>query len=319
MYYKKLVRQIISEMEQERTLRLYGFDWDDNILQMPTKIKLDKKVGNKWKPIEVSTEKFAEIRTDPNYRPRNNNPEDAFIDFRTPETFLIDTERAIEKNKTSPSFEKFKESLIYANPFSIITARGHNPEVIKEGVRKFIDLLFDDKDKEMMARNIISSYRHEEEFSDDFLKKLSLYSVDQLIDHFLDHRGDYYPVSSDEFGEKFGLDVKGGAASPEHNKQVALYDFISKYDDLIKSGKYKKVSLGFSDDDPRNVQAMIKFFREQLSRIYPNVTFKIKDTSEGGSKNIYISWNENEEEEYINENILIENLITRIVSKIKSK
>ena len=28
--------------------RAYSFDWDDNILFMPTKIHLDKKVGEGW-------------------------------------------------------------------------------------------------------------------------------------------------------------------------------------------------------------------------------------------------------------------------------
>ena len=90
MNHKKLVREILLEMKSNRKLRLYAFDWDDNILQMPTKIKMDQKVGKRWKPIEVSTEKFAEIRTEPDYRVRNNNPKEAFIDFTLPDTFLRD-------------------------------------------------------------------------------------------------------------------------------------------------------------------------------------------------------------------------------------
>ena len=242
MNHKKLVREILLEMKSNRKLRLYAFDWDDNILQMPTKIKMDQKVGKRWKPIEVSTEKFAEIRTEPDYRVRNNNPKEAFIDFTLPDTFLRDSKEAILKDKKSPSFNKFKESLIYANPFSIITARGHNPEVLKKGVKMFIHLVLSPEEKEKMLENIIDTLKHENEFSDDFIEKLEYLDKNQILDLFLDEKGDYYPVSSPEFGERFGLEVSGGAANPEHNKKVALADFISKYDDLIRSGKYVSAS-----------------------------------------------------------------------------
>lgn len=317
MNHKKLVREILLEIKSDRKLRLYGFDWDDNILRMPTKIKMDQKVGNRWKPIEVSTERFAEIRTNPDYRPRNNNPKEAFIDFTLPDTFLRDSKEAILKNKKSPSFDKFKESLIYANPFSIITARGHDPEVLKKGVKMFIHLVLSPEEKEKMLENIVDTLKHEDEFSDDFIEKLEYLDKNQILDLYLDEKGDYYPVSSPEFGERFGLEVSGGAANPEHNKKVALADFISKYDDLIKSGKYVSASLGFSDDDPRNVKAMIEFVKNELSRMYPEVKFIIQDTSEGGYTKIHIE-TDNEEEE-LNEGIIIENLINRIVSKIKSK
>ncbi len=317
MNHKKLVREILLEMKSNRKLRLYAFDWDDNILQMPTKIKMDQKVGKRWKPIEVSTEKFAEIRTEPDYRVRNNNPKEAFIDFTLPDTFLRDSKEAILKDKKSPSFNKFKESLIYANPFSIITARGHNPEVLKKGVKMFIHLVLSPEEKEKMLENIIDTLKHENEFSDDFIEKLEYLDKNQILDLFLDEKGDYYPVSSPEFGERFGLEVSGGAANPEHNKKVALADFISKYDDLIRSGKYVSASLGFSDDDPRNVKAMIEFVRNELSRMYPEVKFIIQDTSEGGYTKIHIETDNKEEE--LNEGIIIENLINRIVSKIKSK
>ena len=222
----------------------------------------------------------------------------------------------IIKNKKSPSFQKFKESLIYANPFSIITARGHNPEVIKKGVKMFINLVLDLEEKNKMVNNIIDTFKHEEGFSQDFISKLDELTPIQVIDLYLDEKGDYYPVSSEEFGEKFGLDVKGGAANPERNKKVALLDFISKYDDLIRSGKYVSTSLGFSDDDPRNVKAMVEFVKNELSRMYPEVKFIIQDTSEGGYTKIHIETN-NEKE--LNEGIIIKNLINRIVSKIKSK
>ena len=45
-------------------IRGYTFDWDDNILFMPTKIKL---LYNDNEIVYVTTEDFAEIRHNPDY------------------------------------------------------------------------------------------------------------------------------------------------------------------------------------------------------------------------------------------------------------
>ena len=59
MNYKSLAREIINEMVEEKNLRLYGFDWDDNILKMPTKIYLK---NNKGSVVGMPTDDFAEYR-----------------------------------------------------------------------------------------------------------------------------------------------------------------------------------------------------------------------------------------------------------------
>lgn len=319
MNYKILTRQIITEMVKEKNLRLYGFDWDDNILRMPTKIYLKSETGD---IVGMSTEEFAEYRHLIGKEPFDYDGEtivgfdnDAFRDFTHPETFLTDTKLAIEKNRKSPSFRKFKENLIYANPFSIITARGHNPNVLKKGVKLFIHMVLSPDEKETMVKNIKDSFKHEEIFSDNFLRKLNTLDDNQIVDLYLDEKGDYYPVSSKEFGEKFGVEVSGGAANPEHSKKIALLDFISKYNDLIMSGKYVNTSLGFSDDDPKNIQAMIKYVKNELSNMYPEVKFIIYDTSEGGYNKIHIEANKEE----IDEEVMLESLIKRTILKIKSK
>jgi hypothetical protein len=271
----------------------------------------------------MSTEDFAEYRSEIGIKPFkykkniivgfDNN---AFRDFESSDTFLRDTKKALEKDKTAPSFKKFKENLIYANPFSIITARGHNPNVIRKGVRLFVDLVLSSKEKEKMVDNIISMFEHEKLFSKNFLSKMESLNDSQIIDLYLDEKGDYYPVSSGEFRSRFGLD--GGASNPEHAKKVALFDFINKYDDLISSKKYVSASLGFSDDDPKNVKAMIEFIKDELSRIYPNVKFRIYDTSEKGYKQIKIETEKEKDNNKDNE-LMYESIINRIISKIKSK
>jgi hypothetical protein len=78
----KKFREYIKE-SFDLELHYSAFDWDDNILHMPTTILMDQKVGDKWLPVEVSTSNFAKIRNDKdNYRLRNDEPNLASANFR---------------------------------------------------------------------------------------------------------------------------------------------------------------------------------------------------------------------------------------------
>ena len=266
-------------LKEEKNLRMYVFDWDDNILRMPTEVKMEKNENGKWVPLRVSTEDFAHFRTDPNYR----TTPDSFSDFTNNEAFLIDAKKAINNKSFAPSYKKFIESLIYANPFAINTARGHSPNTLKEGVKLFIQTVLSDDEKMMMINNI------KKELPQSLVKGLN---NKQLIDLYLDEMGEFYPVTSEEFGDRFGLNVKGGASNPENSKKVAIAHFVEKVfknvEKLIQSGEYTKVSFGFSDDDVRNVKATVELLEDELSKMYPEIHFVIYDTSDGGNKKIVI-------------------------------
>jgi hypothetical protein len=266
-------------LKEEKNLRMYVFDWDDNILRMPTEVKMEKNENGKWVPLRVSTEDFAHFRTDPNYR----TTPDSFSDFTNNEAFLIDAKKAINNKSFAPSYKKFIESLIYANPFAINTARGHSPNTLKEGVKLFIQMVLSDDEKMMMINNI------KKELPQSLVKGLN---DKQLIDLYLDEMGEFYPVTSEEFGDRFGLNVKGGASNPENSKKVAIAHFVEKVfknvEKLIQSGEYTKVSFGFSDDDVRNVKATVELLEDELSKMYPEIHFVIYDTSDGGNKKIVI-------------------------------
>ena len=294
MTTKKIIKKFLNEIAEKRNLRIYALDWDDNILRMPTRLYLKDDEGN---VVGMPTDHFAEYRHLIGKEPFEYEghsivgfDNDPFRDFTSPESFLKDTVKAVEKNKTSPSFKKFKEALIYANPFSIITARGHSPKIIRQGVKIFIDIVLTPQEKRTMIDNIkdvlefeeLSGYYRPEELNDE-----------SLIDVYLKEKGNYYPVSSKEFGEKSKIDSSKGASSPERNKQLALrhflYDIYEKVKKLIDSGKYASVSVGFSDDDIGNVRSMIKYVQEELSNEFPEIKFVIIDTSEGNEKKIKIT------------------------------
>lgn len=320
MSIRNLIKNVLHEEVKQKKLKLFALDWDDNILRMPTKIYLKTESGN---PIGMSTEDFATYREKIGKEPFEFEGEivigldnNAFRDFTSSESFLIDTEKAIRKNRKSPSFVSFKKALIKASPFSIITARGHDPEVIKQGVKRFIELVLSPEDKLRMINNIKNVLKFED--SDTFYK-VDQNNEEQLIDIYLDDKGEYYPVSSKEFGKRFKLDSTKGASSPEQSKKIALSDFLEQVYDkvghLIKSGKYGPISLGFSDDDPGNVRSMISHIQDELSMMYPEIKFIVKDTSEGGMRKIIIK-REKELNKDLNENYII-NKIKKELYKLR--
>jgi len=314
MSIRNLIRTILQE--ESKKLKLFALDWDDNILRMPTKLYLKTEDGDS---VGMSTEDFAIYREKIGKEPfefegktivgLDNN---AFRDFTSSESFLVDTEKAIRKNRTSPSFMSFKKALIKASPFSIITARGHDPEIIKQGVKKFIDLVLSPEDKIQMIQNIKRVFNFEG-ISDYY--KITSNDDEQLIDIYLDEKGEYYSVSSKEFGRRFKLDSAKGASSPEQSKKIALSDFLErvyeKVGHLIDSGKYGSVSLGFSDDDPGNVRSMINHIRDELSMMYPEIKFIVKDTSEGGMRKLIIK-----RERELNNDLTENYLVKRIKNKL---
>ena len=49
-------------------VRGYSFDWDDNILHMPTKIAIDYNNGTEWVPTLITTEMFSKVRENENFK-----------------------------------------------------------------------------------------------------------------------------------------------------------------------------------------------------------------------------------------------------------
>jgi len=149
-----------------RDLKYYIFDWDDNILHMPTFIHLERRLQDgTWAPHRVSTALFTLIRNDTeNYRAPEGDWEKAFVEFRDFATddeskFLKDARSAIDHvlagdAKLPPSFNTFRKSLIEGRIFAIVTARGHNSETLRRGVEMFIERVLTAEEKDTMIGNL---------------------------------------------------------------------------------------------------------------------------------------------------------------------
>lgn len=276
-YHKVIVKQIISEIIEERqtpVMKYYAFDWDDNLMFMPTKIYLK---DDKGKSVGMSTEDFAEYRTDIGKEPFKYEghtivsfDKEPFRDFGVlgDKQFLKDAMTA----PTGPAWNDFVEAINNGSIFAIVTARGHTPSMLKEAVYKLIKQNKHGLDSNQLSKNLLK-YR---DLADE--EKLS---KDQLIRSYLDMCR-FHPVS---FGE-------GSATNPEQGKINAMEEFVSYVRHLSHSLQEKafmknKISnyftpfIGFSDDDVRNVDTMKKHFDKKEDNILKTYL------TAGGEKKLY--------------------------------
>jgi hypothetical protein len=259
-------RQLREGFKAEGTpdMKYYAFDWDDNIVHMPTKIMLKTEDGDE---VGMSTDDFAEYRSkigkeDFEY---NGNTivgfsEEPYRNFRTAgdKDFLVDAMRA----KLGPAFNDFREAINNGSIFSIITARGHNPNTLKQAVYNYIIDGFNGIDKDQLVKNLkkYRSFFEEDDMTDD-----------ELIKSYL-NLNKYHPVSFDD---------AEGAANPEEAKVRAMEEFVSYIKKMAKklnkrafikndvSNNFvpEQPSIGFSDDDIRNVEVMSKHFKNKPDNI----------------------------------------------------
>jgi len=269
----------------------YMFDWDDNILHMPTRIYLEKKTDDGWIDHPVSTAVFAGIRQDTlNYRPINEDWDDAFIEFydhgqRGDRAFVEDTITALGPiidgmEKGGPSITRFCQALMEGRLFAIITARAHSVQSIREGVEYFIAEVLTESQRERMVESLRS-------FKDLFEQAHQHLSDEELVARYLD-LNKYHGVTSPEFERLMGRKLDG-AESPAIAKKLAIRDFVEHAVQQVKDlGFDVPISIGFSDDDQHNIKTVEDFLARELGREFPDVRFVIYDTSDrtipGGKK-----------------------------------
>ena len=285
----------VNEEVATRDFKYYIFDWDDNILHMPTKIRLEHlEDDGTWRPVEVSTSTFALVRADTeHYRaPSEGGWREAFRNFADPMApgecnhFLDDTIAALERvehgEKPGPSYNALKKTLREGRLFAIVTARGHSPETIEKAVRIFIRYALTEQEREEMMSNL-RGYRR-------WIDKVETFGSDaEELDYYLGMCR-YAAVTYDGFKERMAADpiyreklaVASTAARPELAKEFAIRDFVEHvFHMLRRSGSLdRSVSIGFSDDDVGNVKTVSSFIRSELSKRFEGIKFVVYDTSD---------------------------------------
>ena len=256
-------------------LRYSIFDWDDNILIMDTKIKMEYNNNNKWIRKSVSTSEFAKIK--------NNNwgngkwkfsVETGLVDFydngpRGNRAFLEDVIDSVNKQNFGPSWNKFIQTLVDGELFAIVTTRGHEPDTIKKGIEYIIYHYLNDEQQNTMLKNLM---RFKDIFDESF---------DYLIDEYLNNCY-FIGVTSNYFKSKF----KDYGTNIHLAKKKAVKYVIEKFSNYGKQID-SNVKIGFSDDDNKYIDTIQNLFIRN-SELFDNINFYIFNTSnpniKGGRK-----------------------------------
>ena len=280
-----------------RDFKYYIFDWDDNILHMPTRIYMEKlEDDGTWRPTTVSTGTFALVRSDEaHYRlPLVGGREAAFRDFQdepdaetADSAFIRDTRAALARvaagETPGPSFKTLRKTLREGRIFAIVTARGHASETIRNAVRIFIDSVLTPEEREEMLVNL-RGYRH-------CFDKVDVFGTDEEeLDYYLSMCR-YHAVTNPDFKEMLSGDSDFGARfadassarKPELAKEFAIRDFVEHlFRTLRRTGGVgaHQVAIGFSDDDAGNVNAVADYIRRELASRYACCKFVVYDTGD---------------------------------------
>ena len=260
--------------------KYYAFDWDDNLLFMPTSIIL---LSDKDNEVPMSTEDFAEHRQQIGKEPFNYKGT-AIVDFAPKpfRNFRIEGDKRFVLDsllaQPGPSWNDFVECINGGSIFAIITARGHNPKTLREAVYNLIMSNHLGINSKTLSRNL-KRYRHLGGDVDVEGKPISTLTKNELNEYLNLCR--FEPVT---FGD-------GDAANPEEGKIKAMRNFISYCKEMAQEIGEKaffkndivnneiEPIIGFSDDDERNIEKMKGFLEKEYEKS-PVKTYLTK----GGNK-----------------------------------
>lgn len=254
-------------------LKYFMFDWDDNILFMPTKLYIEKNVDGKWVEHELTTAEFRDIMLDKSptnqWRFKHNNINETLINFKDNNYFINDVKKALKEKKFAPAFFKLKNALIEGNLFLIITARGHEPQTLRKGVEYIIFHHLSQKEKNIMKNNLNG-------WGSTNINELKI-----LVDKYLSHC-DFIGTDSEYFRENF---TNGKKIKAPEGKKIVIEHFIKKLSrDYIPLYKDARVKINFSDDNKENLYTVENYMKNKLSLIY-SMELSITDTSNPSIKN----------------------------------
>lgn len=240
--------------------KYYAFDWDDNIVSMPTKIILKDEDGDK---VGMTTADYARYGEQIGKEPFEYDghtivgaAQDSLYWFGVvgDKQFIVDAMTA----KPAAAWPDFVEAINNGSIFSIVTARGHTPSVLKEGCYNYIVSNMNGIDSNELVKNL-EKYR-------DLADEENV-SKREMIREYLD-LCKFYPVT---YGQGPEADVKS-------LKKLALMEFVNYVREMSnyiqkkaflknKISNYFVPKIGFSDDDLKNVDVVKKHFEKDPENI----------------------------------------------------
>lgn len=227
-----------------KKLKYYSFDWDDNLLEMPSLIY----VIENGKEVGLSTSEFAKKRA----TEKIQYSDEPFREFRmkNDDKFMRDSIESLLSGKTRESWNDFVECINNGSIFSIITARGHSPEIMRETVKTMIRLEMGGINYNQVINSLI-----------DFIKTSKDVIYKDLINYYIDDLCKFYPVSHPS--------INGDSGNCELAKTRCFDNFIDHIKNMINKLDYdmENIVIGFSDDDDKNVNLMKKHVESKYNNV----------------------------------------------------
>ena len=243
-----------------RAKSFYFFDFDDNILFLPTPIIIFKKDTGEEKYLSSSQwakhhdtigkqgpfkDYFLEYNDQTGsfryFRDQKLNFMDKVV--RKQQFFISDIEKALKlsnRHWQAPSWNFFYHATSKQRPISIITARGHQRETLKKGIQLLIQ-----KGHLPCPPNYLS----------------------------------LYPVANPQIRTRELGDLNLTQSIAQLKKQ-ALFESVKKAIELYGHNPYHR--FGMSDDDPKNIELITEEMKN-LKRLYPEMGFFIIQTLKDNS------------------------------------
>lgn len=276
-------------MRENDDLKFYAFDYDDNLLFMPTEIIL---LNDNMEEVGMATHDYATYRTRIGkeiveykghniigYAKDSNGLDDISSTFRNfrdnddSNVFIKDTAIAIESKSFGPSWDDFIECLLSGAIFAIITARGHESVSIRKAIENIIDDYLTIDQKHTMYVNLLKYVDLFGESNDGYtFIKDEIFTTNTLVVNYLD-LCEYIGVSAPS---RMNQD---SAINPEDAKLSVLIDFNKRIN--IYAGSVGKMArIGFSDDDVKTVYTIEKLFNSVNHEEFPHIAhWVVKNTN----------------------------------------
>ncbi len=251
-------------------LKSYVFDLDQNIVHTKTPIYLlVQQPDGRRKEEAVPNADFEKKLADKEHVKFHDDINNSMRNFRWSGKLVNDVFDAISNKAYGPSREKFKTATIEASPTHIITARGNPMEEFKDMHKKFIYDVLSKTEREQFTYNIVNHTRS------------SANQQEILIKQYLNNNL-YIPCADPETIKLF----KRGKKSPYEKKAAAfektIKQSISSYQTYYGKPfmKNRHITIGFSDDSKKNIEAITNLIIQKLAEKYPNILFYIYNTEE---------------------------------------
>lgn len=268
--FVKLTPSMYDTMDIFYILKSYVFDLDQNLLHTKTPIYLLIKQPDGSRVEEAIPNSEFETRLQDTTNVKfHDDIQCSLRDFHWYDKLLTDTFDAIYDKAYGPSWQKFTTATIEAAPTHIITARANPQEAFRAMHRKFIYEILDQAQQEEMAHNMNTNLHS------------NIHDNDKLIDIYLNNNL-YIPCANPHliktlrWWNKTGEEKKGLAFEKCVKQTLATYTSYHGKQFM----KNRNISIWFSDDSTKNVDAVMQTIMKRLVQKYPNISFMLYNTQE---------------------------------------